>query len=96
MYNNFRSSYDVLIKHFMKFPPTKITHYMVDQSSLSRFCVSRKGRTGGGGWVNPKGANSMAMSGLACRKALVGTGRAVSVLFGINGLGNKLSYVRTL
>ena len=46
--------------------------------------------------MNPKGANSMAMSGLACRKALVGTGRAVSVLFGINGLGNKLSYVRTL
>jgi len=33
-----------------------------------------------------KGANSMTMSGLACRKALVGTGRAISVLFGINGL----------
>jgi len=24
-----------------------------------RFCVSRKGRTEGGGWVHPKGANSM-------------------------------------
>ena len=26
-----------------------------------RFCVSRKGGTGGGGWVYPKGANSMAV-----------------------------------
>jgi len=40
--------------------------------------------------VHPKGVNSMAMSGLACRKALVGTGRAISVLFGINGLRNNL------
>jgi len=29
-----------------------------------RFCVSRKGRTWGGGWVHPKGANRMAVSGL--------------------------------
>ena len=29
-----------------------------------RFCVSRKGGTGGGGWVHLKGANSMAASGL--------------------------------
>jgi len=43
--------------------------------------------------MNPKGANSMAMSGLACRKALVGTRRAISVLFGINGLRNELSYL---
>ena len=53
--------------------------------------MSRKGGTGGGGLVHPKGANSMAMSGLICRKALVGTGRAISVLFGING--NKPSYL---
>jgi len=32
-----------------------------------RFCVSRKGGTGGGGWVHPKDANSMAASGLAFR-----------------------------
>ena len=55
--------------------------------------MSRKVGTGGGWWVNPKGANSMAMSGLPCRKALVGTGRAISVLFGINGLRNELSYL---
>ena len=48
--------------------------------------MSRKGGTGGGGWVHLKGANSMAISGLACRKALFGTRRAISVLFGINGL----------
>ena len=51
------------------------------------------GGTGGGGWVHLKGANSMAMSGLSCKKALVGTARAISVLFGINGLSNKPSYL---
>ena len=30
-----------------------------------RFCVSRKGGTGGGGWVHMKGANSMAASELS-------------------------------
>ena len=38
------------------------------------FWVSRKFGTGGGGWVYPKGANSMAMFGLACEKPLVGAG----------------------
>jgi len=46
-----------------------------------RFCFSRKGRIGGGGWMHPKGANSMAASGLVSRSNLVGTGRAISVLF---------------
>ena len=36
---------------------------------------------------------SMAASGLSCRKALVGTRWPISILFGINGLGNKLSYL---
>ena len=35
-----------------------------------------------------KGANSMAESGLSCRNNLVGIGRAISVLFGINGVRN--------
>ena len=51
-----------------------------------RFCDSRKGGTGGGGWVHPEGANSMAVSGLRGRKVLVGTGRAISIVFGINGV----------
>ena len=51
-----------------------------------RFCDSRKGGTGGGGWVHPEGANSMAVSELCGRKVLVGTGRAFSIDFGINGV----------
>ena len=58
-----------------------------------RLCVSRKGGTGGGGWVHLKGANSMAVSGLVLRSDLVGTGRANSVLFGINGVRNKRSHI---
>jgi len=33
--------------------------------SEASICVSRKGGTGGGGWVHLKGANSMAISGLS-------------------------------
>ena len=58
-----------------------------------RFCMSRKGRTGGSGWVHPKGANSMATSGRVFRSDLVGTGRAISILFGINGVRNKRSHL---
>ena len=57
------------------------------------FCVSKKGGTGIGGWVHPKGANSMAASGLVLRSDLVGTGRAISILFGINGVRNKRSHL---
>ena len=66
--------------------------FMVSLLAMSfggRFCFSRKGGTGGGGWVHPKGANSMTASGLIFRSDLVGTGRAISVLFGINGVRNK-------
>jgi len=58
-----------------------------------RFCMSRKGGTGGGGWVHPKGAKSMAASGLVLRSDLVGTGRAISIFFGINGVRNKKSHL---
>jgi len=37
-----------------------------------RFCFSRKGGIGGGGWVHLKGADSMAVSGLRFEYALVG------------------------
>ena len=40
-----------------------------------------------------KGANSMAASGLVFRSNLVGTGRAISILFGINGVRNKRSHL---
>ena len=48
--------------------------------------MSRKGGTGEGGWVHPKGANTIAASGLVFRSDLVGPGRAISILFGINGV----------
>ena len=51
-----------------------------------RFCTSRKGGIGVGGWVHLKGANSMAASGIDCRKALVGTGWAISLLLCMNWL----------
>jgi len=35
----------------------------------------------------------MAVSGLACTKSLVGTGRAISIVTGINRLRNKLLYL---
>ena len=55
-----------------------------------RFCVSRKGGTGGGGWVHLLSANSMAVSWLGCRKAMVGTEWSIPLLFGINELRSKL------
>jgi len=43
-----------------------------------------------GRWVGtPKGADSMAASGLGCRKALVGTGWAISLLLCMNQLKNS-------
>ena len=41
--------------------------------------------------MHPKGANSNAASGLVFRSDLVGTGRAISILFGINGVKNQRS-----
>ena len=55
------------------------------------FCFSRKGGTGGGEWVHPKGANRVAASGLGCRKALVGTGWAISLLLCMNRLRKQPS-----
>jgi len=39
-----------------------------------RFCNSRKGGTWESGWVHPKVADSMAISGLSFRNTLVGSG----------------------
>ena len=43
--------------------------------------------------MHPKGANSMAVSGLVLSSDLVGTGRAISINFGINGVRNKRSHL---
>ena len=50
--------------------------------------MSRKGGTGGGGCLHP-----MAASGLVFRSDLVGTGRAISILFCINGVRNQRSHL---
>ena len=74
----------------------RLSAFMMSLLAMSlglRFCVSRKGGTGGGGWAHQKGANSMAVSGLISRNDLVGTGRAISVLFGVNGIRNKQSHL---
>ena len=51
-----------------------------------RFCTSRKGGTEGGGWVSTLGPGNTTASGLSCRKTLVSTGWAVSLLLCTNGL----------
>ena len=43
--------------------------------------------------MQPKGANSMAASVLVFRSNLVGTRRAISILFGINGVRNQRSHL---
>ena len=51
--------------------------FMMSHPAMSlgdRLCASRKGGAGGGGWVHPKGANSMAMPGLSFEQPLVGAG----------------------
>ena len=56
-----------------------------------RFYVSRKGGTGGDGWVHPKDVNSMALSGLSFRDTLVGTEWVFSVLLCTNRLREQSS-----
>ena len=47
--------------------------------------------TGGDGWVHPKGADSMAVSGLRFENALVDSDRATAVLLCTNGLKKQSS-----
>jgi len=57
-----------------------------------RFCLSRKGGIGGGGWVHPKGADSMAVSGLRFENALVDSEWATAVLLCTNGLKTRQNW----
>jgi len=43
--------------------------------------------------MHPKGANSMAVSWLVLRSDLAGTGKAISIHFGMNGVRNKRSHL---
>ena len=53
--------------------------------------ASREGGAGRGGWVHPKGADSMAVFGLSLEGPLVGAQRATSVLLCTNGLRKQSS-----
>ena len=53
-----------------------------------RFCASKKGGIGGGGWVSVRGAVHMAAALAGCRKALVSTGWTISHLVSTNRLRN--------
>ena len=50
-----------------------------------RFCTNKKDGIEGGGRVSAWGAAHMAAALPGCRKALVGTGLGISLLFDING-----------
>ena len=47
-------------------------------TSLHTVCISRKGRTGGGGWSSPQGDIHMVAARLGCERAMVGTRWATS------------------
>ena len=50
-----------------------------------RFCASRKGGTGGGGWVHRSAWQRMVVVAAACRKTLVNAGCAICLLSCTNG-----------
>jgi len=56
-----------------------------------RLCASRKGGTGGGGWVSTLGPGNMAASGLSSRKPLISPGWAISLLLYTNELRKRSS-----
>ena len=58
-----------------------------------RLSASRKGGAGGGGWVHPKGANSMAVSGLSFEQPLVGARSAISWVLSIIGPRKQWSHL---
>ena len=62
-----------------------------DVTSCNDLTSSRKGGTGGGGWVHPKGTDSMAVAGLRFENAWVSSEWATAVLLCTNGLRNKSS-----
>ena len=51
-----------------------------------RFCASKKGRIGGGDQVSARSVVPMAAALAGCRKALIGTGLAISLLLNTNGI----------
>ena len=70
---NIANVQDNLFRGYSRYIRHETFSFMMSLPAMSlglRFCVSRKGGTGGGGWVHPKGANSMAASGLVFRRGV--------------------------
>ena len=59
----------------------------------ARFCVSRKGGTGGVGWGHPAGDMHMVAAQLGCQSAMVGTGLANSCPGCMDRLTKRYSYL---
>ena len=53
-----------------------------------RFCASKKGGIGGGGWASARDAMHMVVDLASCRKALVDTDWTISHPVGMNRLRN--------
>ena len=74
--------------------------FMMSHPAMSlgdRFCDSRKRGTGGGGWVHPKGANNMAVSGLCGRKvAVLPCGASISSVHGLFFSYSRLAFLGRL
>ena len=60
--------------------------------TVQKFCINRKGRTGGGGWGHPHGAVHRAAARLGCKGAMVGTGWAASRPGCMNRLWKRYSH----
>ena len=74
----------ITFQHIMEM---SMIHILISIISLGEIPHEQKGWdrvTGGSGWVPPKCENGMAVSGIDCRKLLVGIGLANSVLCSIN------------
>ena len=57
-----------------------VTLATLSVGTIDRFCISKKGGIGGGGWAQSGHAMHMAAVFASCRKALVGAGWAVYFL----------------
>ena len=58
-----------------------------------KFCVSRKGGTGGGGWCHPQGAVHMAVAMLGCKRTMVDTRWANSCPGYMSRLGKRYCHL---
>ena len=81
------------IVHFWLHHTVHCAEKIVSARYARRFCVSRKGGTGGGGWGHPQGDMHMVAARLGCQSAMVGTGWANSCLGCMDRLRKRYSHL---